>query len=457
MISVWHIIGMLLTLLLIFGVSFYSGRKVKDARDFDTAGGKAGSGIVVGALLGTLVGGSSTVGTAQLAYDFGMSAWWFTLGGGLACLILAALFVKPIRNAGTPTLIGIIKNEYGTRVGIAASILSSIGTFINILSQLIAATAVIMIVLPDIPLSVSLIIAAALMLIYVIFGGMLGAGMVGIVKVTLLFIAVIVSMLIIAGKGGVGMLFTGLDHKKYFNLFARGFGTDGGAGLSLILGVLSTQSYAQAILAGRTDKDSIQGLLISAFLIPIIGVGGIMIGEYMRITAPNLPAAKLAFPMFVIEHVPPLLAGIILATLLITVIGTGAGLSLGISTVVNRDIVSNIKKAASFSENSLTFSRILITGILGLACFFCICPIGDTILNFAFMSMGLRGTVIFVPLCCALWLKGRVNKKWVFASVFISPLVVLVLQLMDVLSFDPLFVGMLVSLVLCVMGMIVKE
>ena len=52
-------------------------------------GGKIGFGVVAGLIMGTLVGGSSTVGTAQLAYNYGMSAWWFTLGGGIACLVLA--------------------------------------------------------------------------------------------------------------------------------------------------------------------------------------------------------------------------------------------------------------------------------------------------------------------------------------------------------------------------------
>ncbi|MBQ2218175.1 MAG: sodium:solute symporter family protein, partial [Firmicutes bacterium] len=44
--------------------------------------------IVAGVIIGTLVGGSSTVGTAQLAYTYGLSAWWFTLGAGISCLVL---------------------------------------------------------------------------------------------------------------------------------------------------------------------------------------------------------------------------------------------------------------------------------------------------------------------------------------------------------------------------------
>jgi len=453
--SIGHIIGIIITFLAIIGISFYSGRKVKSGSDFDSAGGNASAGIVMGALLGTLVGGSSTVGTAQLAYSFGMSAWWFTLGGGIACLLLAIFFVKPLRASNAVTLVGIISDTYGEKAGMAASILSSIGTFINILSQLIAATAIIEIIIPNISLVFSMAIAMILMIIYVVFGGMLSIGNVGLLKLILLFVAVIAGGgFVLYHSHGISMLWEQLDHETYFNLFARGIGVDGGAGLSLILGVFSTQSYASAILMGKTDRAARQGAVLSAVLIPLIGIGGILIGQYMRVTEPNLASAKMAFPQFITEHMPPLLAGVILATLIITVIGTGAGLSLGICTVINRDIVKKRTHRFDDPKKNLVFTRLLLIGILVLAAILCICPIGDTILNFAFMSMGLRGAVIFVPLCCALWLKDKVDRRWILLSIIISPIVVLVFGLLKIFPFDALFIGVLFSLAACAAGSI---
>lgn len=456
--SFWHIAGMLLALALIFGVSIYSGRSVKNASDFDSGSGKAGSIVVAGAIMGTLVGGSSTVGTAQLAYDFGLSAWWFTLGGGIACAILALFYVKPLRRSGCTTIVGIVAKEYGGSVGMAASLLSSVGTFINILSQLISATAVIAIVFPHMNPVSSLILAAALMAAYVIFGGVLGAGMVGVVKLILLYLSVVAGgVLVLILSHGIKPLYDTLDHATFYHLFARGFGTDAGAGLSLLLGVLSTQSYAQALMAGRSDRAARLGALISACMIPPIGVGGILIGLYMRVNTPGLTSAKMAFPQFVLDHMPPLLAGVVLATLLIAVIGTGAGLSLGISTIIRNDIVKRISHCLDDPKRSLLFSRLLIALILGLACLLCACPIGDTILNFAFMSMGLRGAVMIVPLCCALWLPCRVDRRFVMASILLSPTLVLIFGLLDCLPFDPLFLGVAASLVFCAIGFAAKN
>lgn len=446
----WHLAGMALALGLVFGVSLYSGRAVKRTGGFHAGGG--GPMVVAGAMIGTLVGGSATIGTAQLAYRYGFSAWWFTLGGGIACAVLGLLFTGPMRRSRCSTITGILYEEYGPRVGLAASLLSSLGTFINILSQMISATAILAMLFPRLSMPAALLLTAALMAFYVVFGGVMGAGMVGIVKVGLLYLTAASGAAAVLRLCGLGPLWNGLEHGTYFSLFARGVGTDVGAGLSLLLGVLSTQSYAQALMAGRTDGAARRGALLSACMIPPIGIGGILVGMYMRLTAPDLASAKLALPLFAVEHLPPLLAGVVLASLLIAVIGTGAGLALGISAVAGRDVVRRMTRRFDSPEGELRLSRVLILAVLGLACLLCMCPIGDTILEFAFMSMGLRGAVMAVPLCCALWLPGKVDRRWVLAAVFGGPLAVLAFSAWDCLPLDPLFFGVAVSLALCAAG-----
>ena len=74
-----HIVGVLATLTLMVAVGLYAGSKVKTAADFSTGGRQASTFIVSGTIMGTLVGGASTIGTAQLAFQYGFAAWWFTI------------------------------------------------------------------------------------------------------------------------------------------------------------------------------------------------------------------------------------------------------------------------------------------------------------------------------------------------------------------------------------------
>ena len=94
----------------------------------------------------------------------------------------------------------------------------------------------------------------------------------------------------------------------------------------------------------------------------------------------------------------------------------------------------------------------LIVVVLMLACVLSMGPLGDTILNFAFMSMGLRGATIFVPLCFAIFGRGLVCDKYATASIIAGPVTVLVFNIVKVLPFDPLFAGVLASGVIMIAG-----
>jgi len=449
--SIGHIISIAVTLLLIVAAGVYSGKKVKSSSDFDS-GGKSGAFVVAGAITGTLVGGSSTVGTAQLAYTYGMSAWWFTLGAGISCLILALFFIKPFRRHESATLTGMISREFGAGAGMLASVLSSVGIFINLLAQLVAAQALITTVFPGIGLFPSTLLAAVIMAIYVIFGGVLAAGIVGVIKLVLLYIAVIAAGILAAVlSGGVDDLWRALPHETYFNLFARGFGVDAGAGVSLLLGVLSTQTYAQAVKSGISDKAARNGALLSAFLIPPIGVGGILVGMHMKLYYPDIVPAQ-AFPKFIMEYMPPLLGGVVLATLFIAVVGTGAGLSLGISSIINNDIIRRVTHKFDEPKKKLLVSRVLIILALVLGLILTVIGVGDLILQFGFMSMGLRAAVVFLPMFCALFFPGKIRPVFAKIAIVAGPVGVFAGNLAGV-SFDPLFIGMAVALIVICVGL----
>ena len=245
------------------------------------------------------------------------------------------------------------------------------------------------------------------------------------------------------------------DGVRFFSLFARGISTDGGACLSLILGVLTTQTYAQGVLSGRTDRDGLGGALISAFLAPPIGVGGILVGLYMRANAALYPGmtAKTALTTFVTAHMPPLLAGVILGALFVAVVGTGAGLALGISTIVNNDIVKRVTHRFDDEKKLSRLGKLWIVAVLAAAGLLSCGALGDTILQFAFMSMGLRGAVVFTPLLCALWLPGRIHRRWCILSAVVSPLVVLLFGVWNVFPVDSLFLGIAASMVIMGVGL----
>ena len=252
--------------------------------------------------------------------------------------------------------------------------------------------------------------------------------------------------------------------RNLFSPFCRGLGTDLGAGISLVLGVITTQTYTQAMLGARSDRDAKISAMICAVLMPILGMLGIIVGLHMRMTVPD-PAGfvtRTALTSFVLDYsgISPLFAGIILGALFITAVGTGSGLALGIATVIDREIIEKRPSRAAGKASAASSERIVticIAAVIALAALLSCTPIGDTILSFGFLSMCLRGCTVFAPLCFALWAKGKVAPRFAELSILIGSLLALALGLVNMygilkLPCDSVFFGIGAGLVIMAAG-----
>ncbi len=442
------------TLTAILGLGVLSGKKVKNSSDFDTGGNSAGAVMVAGTLLGTLVGGSSTIGTAQLAFLNGLSASWFALGSALGCLLLGLGLSGPLRASGAGTIQEIIGRQYGGVSGVVTSVLASLGIVFNIVAQILAANALLA-TLFGLPPGVCAVVSVVIMACYVLFGGIRGAGILGIVKLALIYLSVVIcGVLALRLSGGPGTFVRELPGNRYFNLFSRGFGVDAGAGLSVALGVLSTQTYVQAILVARDNRAARGGALLSAILVLPIGILSIFIGYHMRIRFPGMPAGQ-ALPRFILEYLPPALGGVFLATLLIAIVGTGSGMALGFGRIVTNDIYRRYVRPKADGKQQLRVSRIVILASLLVSAAFTMGNLGSVILTFGFLSMGLRAVVLLVPMLAALYLPGRLRNGYAVASSILGLAAMLAGKWMNT-PFDPLFLGIAAGLVVAILGILIQ-
>ena len=490
MVSITHLIGVVLTVTLLLAVSWLSGRNVKDSRSF-TTGGNSGSWMVCGALLGTLAGGQSTIGTAQLAYCYGLSAWWFTIGAGLGSLVLGLFYAGPLRRSGCTTLLEVVSREYGHKAEAVGSILFLIGIFISIMSQVLSSSAMIgsLFGIPTLWASIS---SAVLIMLMVLYGGIRSASMGGIVKLILLYLCSLAAGIVvwhIAGgltglRDGVDAVyqsptlaqFNGLSdiesiHHRYGSPFARGFFKDMGGCLSLILGVVCTQSYAQCIWSAASTPKARRGAVLCALFMPIIGAACTLVGIYMRghyVTSDELHAMQAAgetlpaglgviensaqaFPAFILKYLPAWLGGLMLGTMLINILGCGSGLSLGAATILVRDVYSNMGRRMSRASLQLTQTRLSIVGILTAAVIATLVFHGAFINDLGFLSLGLRAVAILFPMCFALWLPGRFKPNQVLLSMPIGVAVMLLANFTS-LPGDAVYYGLAASLLTILLG-----
>ncbi len=483
MISSIHILGVLITVGALLVVSWWSGRRVNDAKSFIT-GGTSGTWLVGGALLGTMAGGQSTIGTAQLAFCYGISALWFTLGAAIGSLLLGYVYSGPLRRSGCTTLLEVVRNEYGRKAETLGSVLCMVGIFISIVSQVLSSGAMISSFF-SIPMLGASVLGAVLIMLFVFFGGIRSAGASGIVKLILLYFSSLAAGIVvwhIAGgftglRDGVESIYQQASlsklnnlsdiesiHQRYGSLVARGVMKDLGGCLSLVLGVVSTQTYAQCIWSASANSHARRGSLICAICLPVIGAACTMVGIYMRghyVTASELTAMQQAgevlpagigviensaqaFPAFILRHLPSWLGGIMLGTLLINILGCGSGLSLGVATILVRDVYSNLQRGAA-RWSQLVQMRLSIVAVLIMAVVVALLCNNSFINDLGFLSLGLRAVSILFPISFALWLPGRFKPRQILLAMPIGVIAMLAAKLLS-LPGDAVYYGLTIEL-----------
>lgn len=497
--NIYFLFGFALIILIVILMSLHAGRKISNSGDFAGKDKKHGAIMVSGAIMGALVGSQSSIGTAQVAFYFGISALWFTLGSGLGCLFMMLFYLKPLREADHLTVTGIISARYGYKVGTISSLMSAIGTYISIIVQIIACSGLMMVIFPQLSVVLAITLSVILMSLYVVFGGAISIGAIGSVKTIMLYgmsVVCVLALLTINGSitnlyenlqtvlidRGVGQLrpemgyaaINNTDDLKhsYLNLFARGLNKDLGAGVSLIVGIVSTQTYTQAIMGASSKKEAKKGLIICSLLIPPMGVFGVLIGLYMRtkyLTSSEasallalgkstegfgvLNSAVQVFPVYIMDTFPSVLSGIGISVLLVVIVGAGAGLCLGMTTILYNDMYKPLARDASGGKD-LGIFRLMIVGVLALGGVLAYVLQKDLLNDLGFLSMGLRGSAILIPLTVALMFKGKIDKRMVKLTIILGPALVILCGILKT-SVDPLFISLGVCGALC-MGSAVK-
>ncbi len=405
--STIHIVSIIITLLVTLLPGIIASRKIKSDDDYNVGGRSAGVGIVAGSIIGTIVGGAATVGTAQLGFKLGLTAWWFTLGSGIALFIMAAFYAGPLRRSGLTTVAEFLVENYGKPAGWLASISASAGIFFSIVASTLTALHLIAGVF-SIDLAAAAVIIVVITAGLVFFGGISGSGMAGLFKIVLIFASIFV--------GGVYAYYfcgtyKGIEQAfpafPWFSLFGRGL-EDGLVSLgSMIVGVISTQSYVQALFSAKNSRTAAAGCVAAGLIVIPVGLPSVMIGMFMHLAHPDINSIE-ALPLFLLTYLPDWLGGIGIGAVMLSALGSIAGLALGIGTMVSRDIVHNIWLRAS-SVDLLWASRFSVLAVTVLAIIFVFFHLDSSVLEWNYLSMALRGSGIFLPLTFAIFFPNKVR------------------------------------------------
>jgi solute:Na+ symporter, SSS family len=357
-----------------------------------TSGTSGHSGIpavLVGLMLmSEFIGTSASVGTAQEAYRFGISASWNIIALGAGFLFYAYFLAGKYKASGHNTISAVFAEVYGPQTRIATSLVMIFALQI-VAVALYAGGGAILSALLAVDRTLATIICGIVAVLYVFMGGMRSVVYTNIIHSLMKYIGIGVALYFgLAKVGG----FQELQARLPDDLFSW---TNVGWGQILawfIAGVgatFSTQYVIQAINTVETPRKAKAASLYTALLLVPFGIATALIGMCSLALFPGIKSIN-AFSALIAD-MDGVTAGVVAAGLAASLFGTIAAISVSTATLLYKDFYTRFVTKDGDETRSLNFIRIttIIVGLLPIA----LAIYTPNILQMTFLAKAIRASL----------------------------------------------------------------
>jgi cation/acetate symporter len=400
------------------GITIWASRQTKTATDF-YAGGRSFSGFQNGmAIGGDYMSAASFLGIAGLIALFGYDGFLYSIGFLVAWLVALLLVAEFLRNSGRYTMADVLAFRMQQRpVRTAASVSTIVVSIFYLIAQMVGAGALVSLLLgikgdttflgmdADTAKVATIIMVGALMIIYVVVGGMKGTTYVQIVKAIMLMAgAFVMTLLVLAhykfnlstllgdaaqqsGKGDAFLepgLRYGVEKPDALETFYSKMDLIS-LGIALVLGTAGLPHILTRFYTVPTARIARKSVLWAIGIIGVfylftlaLGFGAAALVGSKAITAQD-KAGNTAAPQLAQELGRRYLGGetggsvllaIIAAVAFATILAVVAGLTLASSSSVAHDFYASvIKRGAAGERDEVRVARIaaLVIGAIAIA------------------------------------------------------------------------------------------
>ena len=367
--------------LITLAITFRASRTNKSAADYYAAGRNITSTQNGLAIAGDYLSAASFLGIAGAIAVYGYDGFLYSIGFLVAWLVALLLVAELMRNTARFTMADVLAFRMRERpVRMAAAISTLAVSLFYLLAQMAGAGGLVTLLLGvtgETAQAVVVTIVGALMIFYVLVGGMRGTTYVQMIKASLLIIGAFVMTMWVLGKYGFSLsaLLGGAQERAGdVNVLAPGaqYGATETSkldfvslGLALVLGTAGLPHVLMRFYTVPTAKDARRSVVWAIWLIGIfylfsliIGYGaGALVGADVIKTAPG--KINAAAPLLAFHLGGTVLLGIIAGVAFATILAVVAGLTITASASFAHDIYASvIKKGQVKADAEIKVARL---------------------------------------------------------------------------------------------------
>ncbi|WP_339226938.1 sodium:solute symporter [Oceanobacillus sp. FSL K6-2867] len=433
---------------ILVGVGIIGTLKAKTSEVYLLAGRNLGIFMVFGCLTAVFLGGSSTIGSAQLGYENGFSGIWFVFSMGLGITLFGLLLLKRVMGLNLMTISELLGKLFNVESKIIGAVISAIYALMVSVTQVIAIGALLSAIF-DWNLIVSMLIGGGVVFFYTILGGMWSVTMTDIIQFTIMTAGIFLIMLpnSLTAVGGFDGLTSQLP-SSYFDFSAIGFKEIFQYLVTFTLGMMVGQDIWQRFFTAKNLKTARTGGILVGIYSLLYSMAMVIIGMCALIVLPNIENTQNVFSSMAFETLPTGLLGIVFAAVAAAIMSTASGTILASSTLIVKDILKDHFFKEITDRQFLLLSRIttMIISIIAIVIALWI----QELLVAMDVAYALLAGAIFIPIVFGLFWK-RATAKAAFYSILISSLVVLGgLAIEGLSSSNPILYGIFVNIVVMI-------
>lgn len=369
-------------------IVFRASRSTKTASDYYAAG-RAFSGPQNGiAISGDYLSAASFLGIAGAIAVYGYDGFLYSIGFLVAWLVALLLVAELLRNTGRYTMADVLSFRMRERpVRTAASVSTLAVSFFYLLAQMAGAGGLVALLLgvtDSVGQAVVIAVVGALMILYVLVGGMRGTTWVQIIKAALLIAGTAVMTVWVLGKFGLnlsGLLGAAVDRaggggEALLNPGAQ-YGETATSrldflslGIALVLGTAGLPHVLMRFYTVPTAKEARRSVVWAIWLIGLFYLFTLVLGYGAAAlvgpdTIKNAPGeVNSAAPLLALELGGPLLLGFISAVAFATILAVVAGLTITASASFAHDIYANVIRRGEADDKQQEVKVARITAVV---------------------------------------------------------------------------------------------
>lgn len=432
-------------MLILIGVGIRTAKKTKTTEDFIVAGRNIGIWRFTAAMAACVLGGALTMGGATLSYNYGVGAIW--LGGVAAVSIfLMSLFLRTkLSNMRILSACEGFGLFYGSQARVLSAVVMMVYMFMVGVVQVVAVGTIVNVMF-GLSTQLSMLIGGAVVLTYVVIGGMWAVTYTDIIQFIIMTLGVCIfcPAMAIHGIGGFSAFVEAVP-ASHWDITNLGAAKIFAYVLLYLPGFLAGQDIWQRAFTAKDPKTARKGTAMAAAYIFLYTIAIVIIGMCLVVAMPDMEDPTLAFATATTTFTPIGIRGVLLAAALAAVMSTASSEIMGTATVAYNDLISAAKPDLT-EKQGIRITRIIAVIVGGLAI---ICALWiQSVLVALDVAYAFISGCIFIPLVFA-FIMRKVSAKAGLLSLAGSFVTVMVFFIKDGLTATtPIMYGILVSAVI---------